>query len=248
MHALVVVPTYNEAETIEDLLPRIRSALPHVEVLVVDDGSPDGTSDLAEQVGDTIGGVHVLRRAGQRGLGAAYREGYAWGLTRGVEAFLAMDADLSHDPAVLPVLLAELNNYDVVIGSRYIPGGSIPDWAWYRRLLSRAGNSYSSWMLDLPIRDVTSGFRAYRADVLRCINLGTIRADGYGFQIEMTYRAARAGARLTEVPIRFVDRQLGKSKMSGRIVVEALLLVTEWGLARHWSGLRRRRLTDARSL
>ena len=243
MRTLVVVPTYNEADTIEEILPRIRSALPDVEVLVVDDGSPDGTADLAQKVGEDVGGVHVMRRAEQLGLGSAYRDGYVWGMTRGVEGFLAMDADLSHDPAMLPVLQAQLDTHDVVIGSRYIPGGSIPDWAWHRRLLSAGGNRYSAWMLGLPVHDLTSGFRAYRADLIRAIDIDSVRADGYGFQIEMTYRAARVGARITEVPIRFVDRQLGKSKMSGKIVVEALLLVTEWGIARQWSRLRGRRVS-----
>jgi glycosyltransferase involved in cell wall biosynthesis len=241
MRTLVVVPTYNEAETIETLLRQIRSALPDVAVLIVDDASPDGTAELAKRIGNEVGGVSVMEREGRLGLGSAYRAGYAWGLGRRIEAFVAMDADLSHDPGMLPVLLSELDDHDVVIGSRYVAGGSIPDWAWHRRVLSKAGNSYSSWMLGLPIRDLTSGFRAYRADMLRLIDIESVRADGYGFQIEMTYRAARAGARVSEVPIRFVDRQHGKSKMSSRIVAEALLLVTEWGVVRRWSMLRGKR-------
>jgi glycosyltransferase involved in cell wall biosynthesis len=240
MRTLVIVPTYDEASTIEDILPRIRTALPDAEVLVVDDGSPDGTADLAEKMATALGGIHVMRRVGRLGLGSAYRDGYTWGLSRGVEVFLAMDADLSHDPAMLPVLRAQLDCCDVVIGSRYIPGGSIPDWAWHRRILSEAGNRYSSWMLGLPIHDLTSGFRAYRAGILRSIDLREVRADGYGFQIEMSYRAAQAGARITEIPICFVDRQFGKSKMSAKIILEALLMVTEWGIARRLPSLARR--------
>jgi dolichol-phosphate mannosyltransferase len=234
MRLLVIVPTYCEKETIEQLLERIRTALPQADILVVDDRSPDGTADLAEKAGIALGAVHVLRRDGRRGLGSAYRSGYAWGLDLGYEAFFAMDADLSHDPAALPDFLAGLDGHDVVVGSRYIPGGGVLDWSWHRRALSRAGNWYSSWMLGLPIHDLTSGFRAYRAEILRAIDLDTVRAEGYGFQIEMTYRAAAAGARFIEIPICFSDRELGKSKMSGHIVTEALALVTRWGLTRRW--------------
>jgi dolichol-phosphate mannosyltransferase len=240
MHALVVLPTYNEAANIEEALRRTRAASPDVEILVVDDGSPDGTADVAESIGSQIGGVYVLRRDRRLGLGDAYRAGFAWGLERGAEALVEMDADLSHDPAAVPGLLSGLVDHDVVIGSRYIPGGSVPNWGLHRRLLSWAGNRYSAMMLGLSVHDLTSGFRAYRAETLRSIDLDAVRADGYGFQIEMTFLAHQVGARILETPIRFVDRRLGESKMSGAIVAEALLLVTRWGLARPWHWLSHR--------
>ncbi|HMC38287.1 MAG TPA: polyprenol monophosphomannose synthase [Acidimicrobiales bacterium] len=232
METLVVLPTYNEAHTIEEVLRRTRAALPETRILVVDDGSPDGTADLAEKVADKVGGVEVMRRTAPAGLGDAYRAGFAWGLEHGAEALFEMDSDLSHDPAALPSLLAALQHSDLVIGSRYVPGGSIPQWGIHRRMLSRGGNIYSAVALGVPVKDMTSGFRAYRASLLREMHLETVRADGYGFQIEMTYRAARNGARISEVPIRFVDRELGESKMSSAIVVEALRLVTWWGARR----------------
>ncbi len=241
MDVLVVLPTYEEVATIEEVLRRTRSAVPDATILVVDDGSPDGTADVADKVGHDIGGVNVLRRARRLGLGDAYRAGFGWGLDRHHDAMVEMDSDLSHDPGVLPDLIAALADHDLVIGSRYVPGGSVPRWAPHRRLLSRAGNWYSARMLGLPVRDLTSGFRVYRADTLRAIDLDAVRADGYGFQIEMTYRVAQVGARITEVPIRFVDREHGKSKMSGWIIAEALWLVTRWGIGRRISSVRRRR-------
>lgn len=232
MKTLVVLPTYNEAETIEEVIRRVRAATPDATILVVDDGSPDGTADLAATLGCEVGNVEVMRREARRGLGDAYRAGFAWGLGRRFEALVEMDSDLSHDPGALPSLLAAMEGSDLVIGSRYVPGGSIPQWGLHRRLLSKGGNLYSAWMLGVPVRDMTSGFRVYRAELLRRMDLGAVRADGYGFQIEMTYRAASAGAGITEVPIRFVDREAGQSKMSSNIVVEALGLVTRWGVAR----------------
>jgi dolichol-phosphate mannosyltransferase len=240
VRVLVVLPTYNEAENIERVLERIRRALPDGGVLVVDDGSPDGTAEIAERAGKELGGIEVLRRPGKAGLGSAYRDGFAWGLERGWEALVEMDADLSHEPEALPALVAPLaDGCDLSVGSRYIPGGSIPNWAWHRRLLSEGGNRYASLLLGLGVADSTSGFRAYRADMLRRIDLGRVRADGYGFEIEMVHEVRNHGGRVTEVPIRFVDRVEGKSKMSGYIVVEALLLVTWWGLRRAMSSLRR---------
>lgn len=232
MKTLVVLPTFNEGQTIETVIRRTRLAAPDVAMLVVDDGSPDGTADIAEKVGAELGRVDVLRRSAPAGLGDAYRAGFAWGLERGAEALVEMDSDLSHDPAALPSLLDALEGADLVIGSRYVPGGSIPQWAPHRRILSRGGNMYSSAMLGVKVKDMTSGFRAYRASLLREMSVDTVRADGYGFQVEMTYRAARNGARIAEVPIRFIDRELGQSKMSGGIVAEALVLVTRWGMAR----------------
>ena len=241
MGPLVVLPTYNEAQTIEDVLRRIRHVEPEVECLVVDDASPDGTADLAEKVGDELGGVHILRRDSRLGLGAAYRAGFAWGLEHQAEVMVEMDADLSHDPAALPAILAALDSSDMVIGSRYVQGGSIPRWSLPRRLLSWGGNWYSAVMLGLKVHDLTSGYRALRSDLVRALVIDTVRSDGYSFQIEVAYRAAQAGARIREVPIRFVDRELGESKMSGDIVVEALALVTRWGLARAWAKMRRPR-------
>jgi len=233
MNVLVVLPTYNEAENIERVLRRIRAALADATVLVVDDGSPDGTADAAEVLGKELGSVEVMRRHGKSGLGSAYRAGFRWGLDRGFDACIEMDADLSHEPEALPGLVAALSSEcELAVGSRYVPGGVIPNWAWHRRLLSRGGNAYASALLGLGVADSTSGFRAYSASVLRRIELDRIRADGYGFQIEMTYQARRAGASVTEVPIRFVDRVDGESKMSTFIVVEALGLVTWWGLLR----------------
>jgi dolichol-phosphate mannosyltransferase len=232
MNVLVVLPTYDEAETIEDVLRRTREALPDAGILVVDDGSPDGTADLAEKIGEEIGGLEVMRRDRRRGLGDAYRAGFAWGLGKGAGVLVEMDSDLSHDPGALPGLVAGCSEAGLVIGSRYVAGGSIPRWAWHRRLLSKGGNVYSSLMLGVPVKDMTSGFRAYRSDLLEQMDLQSVRAEGYGFQIEMTYRAAQANAQIVEVPIDFVDRTLGQSKMSAQIVAEAFSLVTIWGAKR----------------
>jgi dolichol-phosphate mannosyltransferase len=230
---LVVIPTYNESENIERILGRIHESLPEAGILVVDDGSPDGTGDLVKGVAAEIADVHLLARSEKSGLGSAYRAGFAWGLEREYDAFIEMDADFSHDPSALPALVAPLaNGFDLSIGSRYVEGGSIPNWAWHRHLLSRGGNVYASSMLGLHVADSTAGFRAYSATILRRLDLDRIRAEGYGFQIEMTYRAKQHGAAITEVPISFVDRAAGESKMSSIIVVEALGLVTWWGMGR----------------
>ena len=231
MRALVVLPTYQEADNIAEVLRRLRSAVPAADILVVDDASPDGTAEVAKAVGTELGGVDVLVRPGKAGLGSAYRTGFTEGLRRGYEVLVEMDSDLSHDPAALPTLLrAVRNGADLAVGSRYVPGGSIPEWPFHRRALSRWGNRYAAAMLGLHIRDATSGFRAYRATALAGFDLGSVRADGYGFQIEMTYRVAVNGGQIVELPIQFADRERGASKMSGRIIVEALLLVTGWGL------------------
>ena len=245
MRVLVVLPTYNEAENIERVLAAVRRNLPECGVLVVDDGSPDGTADLAERAGKELGGVDVVRRPAKAGLGSAYRAGFSWGLERGFEAMVEMDSDFSHDPAALPGLVAPLERgVDLSVGSRYVPGGSIPHWAWHRRMLSEWGNRYASAMLGLHVTDSTSGFRAYRADMLRRLDLERIRADGYGFQIEMVHEVLQREGRVEEVPIRFVDRVEGKSKMSTAIVVEALGLVTWWGLLRLLRAVLRPRRAD----
>lgn len=231
MRALLVLPTYQEALNLVEVLDRVRAATPDTQVLVVDDGSPDGTADLAETHGAVVGGVEVLRRPAKSGLGSAYRDGFRWGLERGFDVLLEMDSDLSHDPAALPSLLGAIEHgADLVIGSRYVPGGSIPAWSWHRRLLSRWGNRYAAGLLGLAVNDSTAGFRAYRATMLERIDLDGVAADGYGFQIEMTYEVVRRGGSVVEVPIAFADRLRGDSKMSGRIVVEAVVLVTWWGL------------------
>jgi dolichol-phosphate mannosyltransferase len=228
---LVVIPTYQEAENIALVLQRVRAAAPAASVLVVDDGSPDGTADLAEAAGAEVGEVSVLRRTRKEGLGSAYRAGFEVGLKAGHDVLLEMDADLSHDPADVPRLLAAIEEgAGLAIGSRYVPGGATPSWPWHRLLLSRWGNRYVGVVLGLGVKDATAGFRAYRAEVLEAIDYGTTRADGYAFQVEMAYRTRRAGAAITEVPITFSDRVRGTSKMSGRIVVEAMLLVTWWAV------------------
>ena len=231
MRVLVVLPTFDEIENIDEVLRQARAALPDSSVLVVDDGSPDGTADRAEALDAELGCISVLRRPAKAGLGSAYRAGFRRGLDEGYEAMIEMDADLSHDPAVLPLLVAALEDgADLAIGSRYVPGGSIPDWPFLRRAISRVGCWYARVMLGLSVHDATAGFRAYRASALQAIDLEAVRADGYGFQVEMAYRVERNGGRVVEVPIEFRDRTLGHSKMSGRIVVEALWLVTWWGL------------------
>jgi dolichol-phosphate mannosyltransferase len=231
MRTLVVLPTYNEGENIETMLRRLRAAAPEVDVLVVDDSSPDGTAQLAKTVGQELGGVDVLTRATKDGLGSAYRAGFNEGLARGYDVLVEMDSDLSHDPAALASLLAAIDEgADLVVGSRYVPGGSIPHWPWHRRSLSRNGNRYASAMLRMDVADATSGYRAYRAEMIARIDLDGVRANGYGFQIEMAYRVAQLGGRIVERPIEFVDRERGVSKMSLRVVVEALVLVSWWGI------------------
>ena len=231
MRTLVVLPTFNESANIEEVLRQVRASVPAADMLVVDDSSPDGTADLAEGIGRELGSVEVLRRPAKSGLGSAYRDGFRLGLTRGYDVMVEMDSDLSHDPGSLPALLAAVEQgASLALGSRYVPGGSIPDWSWYRRALSRWGNRYAARVLGLGITDATSGFRAYTADVLAAVAIDDVRADGYGFQIEMAYRVLRCGGTITEVPISFTDRVRGESKMSSRIIAEALVLVTGWGL------------------
>lgn len=231
MRALLVLPTYNEIENIESVLRTLRRVAPDVDVLVVDDGSPDGTADVAEKLAEELGAVEVLRRPSKAGLGSAYRAGFRIGISRGYDAMVEMDADLSHDPAVVPALVGALGDgVELAIGSRYVPGGAIPDWTLLRRAISRFGNGYARFMLGLDVHDATAGFRAYTRQALEQIDLDRVRADGYGFQVEMAYFVQCNGGRIVEVPIEFRDRTLGHSKMSTRIVIEALILVTWWGL------------------
>jgi dolichol-phosphate mannosyltransferase len=231
VRVLICTPTFLEAMNIEDFLRRARVAVPDADILVIDDNSPDGTADIAERVAREVGQVQVLRRPSKRGLGSAYRAGFSVGIDRGYDTLVQIDADLSHDPTALPRLLSELQQgADLAIGSRYVPGGSIPHWPWYRRALSKYGNLYTGFMLRTGVADATSGYRAYRAEMLRAIDFASTRAKGYGFQIELAYRVAICGGRIAEVPITFTDRERGKSKMSAAVMVEEMGLVSWWGV------------------
>jgi dolichol-phosphate mannosyltransferase len=228
---LVVIPTYNEAATIRKVVERVRSVVPAGEVLVVDDASPDGTGEMADGLADLDPNVHVLHRLRKEGLGVAYVAGFRWGLEQDFDTIVEMDADGSHQPEELPRLLAALSDAEVVLGSRYVPGGRVVDWPRHRELLSRGGNLYTRLALGIPLHDATGGYRAYRASALRRLSLDTVASAGYCFQVDLAWRAVRAGLRVVEVPITFVERTEGTSKMSGAIVREALWQVTRWGIA-----------------
>ena len=239
LRALIVLPTYNEAENIDDVLRKVRAVVPDAGVLVVDDGSPDGTADLADALGEELGQITVMRRTEKNGLGAAYRAGFRWGLDEGYEALVEMDSDLSHDPAALPSLISAVEHgASLAIGSRYVPGGSTPNWPVHRRLLSRWGNRYTAAVLGLGVADATSGFRAYRAETLRTIHPETTRSSGYAFMSELARRMIAEGAEIVELPITFVDRAYGTSKMSARIITESMALVTAWGVKSRLPGRR----------
>ena len=226
-----MLPTYNEREDVTRLLTALRSVVPGADIIVVDDNSPDGTAELVEEAAADLGQIKLLRRSGKHGLGSAYRHGFAVALDEGYDVIVTMDVDFSHDPAVVPDLLAVIGaGADAVIGSRYVPGGATLDWPLHRRLLSRWGNRYTSLVLGLQVRDCTSGFRAYRAAALRAIEPGTTDAEGYAFLTELVRRLVRARYRVIETPIVFTDRRHGESKMSGSIIVESMLLVTRWAL------------------
>ncbi len=241
MRVTVVVPTYNEAGNIERLCREVRLALPHAELLIVDDASPDGTAQLADDVSRTLGQITVIRRSDKTGLGAAYRAGLRAAIDRGAEICVQMDADLSHDPAVLPALIANAEHgADLAIGSRYVPGGLTENWPRRRRWLSRWGNRYAAGVLGLAVNDATAGYRAYRTEALERMEFDTVTAEGYGFQVEMTYRLVRIGGKVVEFPITFRQRTTGESKMSGGIVREALVIVIKLWVA-DFGGRRRRR-------
>ena len=241
MRVTVVVPTYNEAGNIERLCREVRLAVPDATLLIVDDASPDGTADLAEAAGESLGQIAVLRRSGKTGLGAAYRAGLRAAIDGGAEICVQMDADLSHDPAVLPALIANAKHgADLAIGSRYVPGGLTENWPRRRRMLSRWGNRYAAGVLGLAVNDATAGYRAYRTDALERMEFDSVKAEGYGFQVEMTYRLVRIGGKVVEFPITFRDRTAGDSKMSGGIVREALMIVIKLWVA-DFGGRRRRR-------
>ena len=230
MRTLIVVPTYNEADNVGEMLRLVRANAPDHDILVVDDSSPDGTAEIVQTVGRELGRIELLSRPEKQGLGEAYRAGFGVGIARGYDCFVQIDADLSHDPAVIPHLLEEIDaGADMVIGSRYVPGGSIPHWPWFRRFISRWGNRYASLVLGFKVRDATSGYRAHRLEALQAIDFDQTRSKGYGFQIEIAYRVRRAGGRIREIPIAFTDRVRGHSKMTWGIFAEELLLVTWWG-------------------
>jgi dolichol-phosphate mannosyltransferase len=228
MKCLVILPTYNEQENLPNIVPAILSQGAHFDVLVVDDNSPDGTGRLADEMARSDRRVTVLHRDGKLGLGTAYVAGFKHSLARGYDFVFEMDADFSHDPADLSRLLEAAQQADVVIGSRWVPGGGAPNWSWPRVLISRGGSVYSRLILGLPIADLTSGFKCFRREVLASLNLDAIGSNGYAFQVEVNYLCSRRGYRIAEVPIVFVDRRVGKSKMSGAIVVEAMLMVLKY--------------------
>lgn len=227
---LVIVPTYNEAENIAAVADRLRGAVPRADLLIADDDSPDGTGRIADELAAADPRVKVLHRPGKEGLGAAYLAGFRWGIERGYDVLVEMDADGSHRPEELPRLLAALERADLVLGSRWVPGGRVVDWPVSRKWLSRGGSSYARVLLRLPIRDVTGGFRAFRVRTLLGIGLAEVRSQGYCFQVDLVRRAVRHGFRVAEVPITFVERERGVSKMSRSIVVEAFWRVTAWGV------------------
>jgi dolichol-phosphate mannosyltransferase len=232
----VIIPTYNERENLESITSRVRGSVPEADLLIVDDNSPDGTGELADKLAAGDPQVHVLHRPGKSGLGAAYIAGFGWALERGYDAMVEMDADGSHQPQDLPRLLTALQDADAVIGSRWVPGGTVRNWPKSREALSRGANSYARIMLRLPVHDTTAGFRAYRAQTLRAIGLDSVRSQGYCFQIDLTLRAVNAGLTVVEVPITFVDRMKGASKMSRGVMVEAFWRVAQWGVAQRLHG------------
>jgi dolichol-phosphate mannosyltransferase len=222
LRSIVVVPTYNEAENIEALFAQVSAVVPGIHLMVVDDGSPDGTADIAERLGPQYPGFRVLRRTGPRGLGHAYQEGFCRVLEEGYERIIQMDADLSHDPAYLPAMLKASESADLVIGSRYIPGGGVRNWPWHRILLSRYANVYVRLITGVPTADATAGYRCWTAEALQAVRPQTLTSEGYAFAVEMTYRAHRAKLKIVEVPIVFPDRRYGKSKMSGHVIFESI--------------------------
>jgi dolichol-phosphate mannosyltransferase len=235
---LVVVPTYDERENLEPIVARVRASVPQAHVLVADDNSPDGTGRVADALAAADDHVHVLHRAGKAGLGAAYLAGFAWGLERGYAVLVEMDADGSHQPEQLPALLSRLADADVVLGSRWVRGGRVLNWPVHRKVISRGGTTYARLALGVRIRDITGGYRAFRADALRALDLQDVASQGYCFQIDLAWRAVQRGLRVVEVPITFVERERGQSKMSGAIVRESLVLVTTWGLRHRLGQLR----------
>ena len=227
---LVIIPTYNEAENIRLIIERVRRAVPSVDMLIADDNSPDGTGGIADELAAADDHIQVLHRPGKAGLGAAYQAGFAWAKEKAYDVVVEMDADGSHAPEELPSLLAALRDTDAVLGTRYVPGGSVHNWPLHRLALSRGGNIYIRMALGMPFKDATGGYRAYKMAVLDAIDVATVASQGYSFQVELAWRAYRHGFRIAEVPITFTERERGASKMSGNIFKEQLLRVTTWGL------------------
>ncbi|WP_284982191.1 polyprenol monophosphomannose synthase [Arthrobacter sp. efr-133-TYG-118] len=238
MRVLTIIPTYNELESLPKTLGRLRAAVPASDVLVVDDNSPDGTGQLADSIAAEDSQVHVLHRKGKEGLGAAYIAGFKWGMAAGYDVLVEMDADGSHQPEQLPLLLEAINDgADLAMGSRWVPGGGTVNWPLYRQAISRTGSTYARLMLGLKIKDITGGYRAFRRSTLEALKLDQVESVGYGFQVDLAWRVAKLGLKIVERPITFVERELGASKMSGNIVVEAMINVTKWGLASRWAAL-----------
>ncbi|MCD2113302.1 polyprenol monophosphomannose synthase [Rhodococcus rhodochrous] len=236
---LVIIPTYNERENLGRIITRLHAALPHTHVLVVDDGSPDGTGDLADELAAADERIAVLHRTEKNGLGAAYIAGFRWGLAHDYTVLVEMDADGSHAPEQLHLLLEKVDaGADLVLGSRYVPGGTVVNWPWHREVLSRGGNIYSRLALGVSIQDITGGYRAYRREVLEKLDLDAIASHGYCFQVDLAWRTLQAGFTVAEVPITFTEREIGESKMNGNIVQEALVRVTVWGLRSRLARLR----------
>lgn len=235
---LVIVPTYNERESLPLIVRRIRAAVPEAFILVADDNSPDGTGAIADTLTEHDDHVQVMHRHGKEGLGAAYIAGFTWGLQNNYDVLIEMDADGSHQPEQLPRILEALRGADLVLGSRWIPGGGTENWSKGREVLSRGGNAYTRAMLGVPLHDATGGYRAFRADTLRGIDLHTVASQGYCFQVDLAWRAVQRGFIVREVPITFVEREVGSSKMSRAIVAEALLRVTQWGIQERASTVR----------
>ena len=236
---LVVIPTYNEAANLEPVVGRLRAAVPEADVLVVDDGSPDGTGELADRLAAADGSLHVLHRPEKAGLGAAYVAGFRWALSAGYDAVVEMDADGSHAPEELPRLLAALRDADLVIGSRWVPGGEVRNWPLARLLLSRGASLYTRVLLRYPVRDTTAGYRVYRREVLEQLELDEVASQGYCFQIDLGWRSYRNGFRVVEVPITFAERERGASKMNSSIVREAFWRVAVWGAQARVAAVRR---------
>ena len=234
---LVIIPTYNEADNIEPIVARLHASVPDTDVLVVDDNSPDGTGEIADQMAGRDTRIRVLHRPGKQGLGAAYLAGFAWGLENGYDVLVEMDADGSHQPEQLPSLLSALLHADMVKGSRWMRGGSVVNWDKKREMLSRGANIWVQAIMDMPVHDSTGGYNVFRADILRRLDLGSIRTKGYAFQIDMTRQVLEAGGVVAEVPIEFQERTAGVSKMGGAIIQEALLKTAEWGAKRRFEQL-----------
>ncbi|MEU3333088.1 polyprenol monophosphomannose synthase [Glutamicibacter creatinolyticus] len=238
MRVITIIPTYNELESLPLTVGRLRKAVPDADVLIADDNSPDGTGELADKMAAEDSQIHVMHRKGKEGLGAAYIAGFRWALERDYDVIVEMDADGSHMPEQLPRLLqASAEGADLVIGSRWVKGGEVVNWPLSRKIISRGGSFYSRTLLGLPLKDITAGYRAFKRETLEAIDFDAIESRGYGFQVDMTFRVAMLGMRIVEVPVTFVERELGDSKMSGNIVVEAMLNVTRWGLSARWKKL-----------